>query len=88
VLILSGPRDESPGPYALWKWSGDASSAPVKVRDLTAPADSAPEAVIPYPGTKDVQVLFDMGAHLVSGTQCKDVSTSSQSFTDTVLHVD
>lgn len=88
VLILSGPRDESAGPYALWKWSGTAGSAPVKVQDLTAPADSAPEAVIPYPGTKDVQVLFDMGAKLVSGTQCKDLSASSQSFTDTVLHVD
>jgi hypothetical protein len=88
VLILSGPRDESPGPFALWKWNGDASSAPVKVRDLTAPTDSAPETVIPYPGTKDVQVLFDMGSRLVGGTQCKDLSTSSQSFTDGVLRVD
>ncbi|QSQ24405.1 DUF3616 domain-containing protein [Pyxidicoccus parkwayensis] len=88
VLILSGPRDESAGPYALWKWSGDASSAPVKVVDLAAPSESGPEAVIPYPGTKDVQVVFDMGAHLVSGTECKDLSASSQSFTDVVLHVD
>ncbi|PTL83229.1 DUF3616 domain-containing protein [Vitiosangium sp. GDMCC 1.1324] len=88
VLILSGPRDESNGPFALWKWSGDASSAPVKVMDLTAPSDSAPEAVIPYPGTKDVQILFDMGSHLISGTQCKDVSSSSQYFSDTIVHLD
>lgn len=88
VLILSGPHDESNGPFALWKWSGDASSAPVKVRDLTAPSDSAPEVVIPYPGSKDVQIVFDMGSHLISGTACKDVSSSSQYFNDVIVHVD
>jgi uncharacterized protein DUF3616 len=88
VLILSGPHDETPGPFALWKWSGDASSAPVKVMDLTAPTDSSPEVVIPYPGTKDVQVLFDMGSRLLNGTACKDLSSSSQSFTDVVVRVD
>ncbi|WP_163870949.1 DUF3616 domain-containing protein [Myxococcus eversor] len=88
VLLLSGPHDESSGPFALWKWSGDASSAPVKVADLTAPANSAPEAVIPYPGSLDVQVLFDMGSRLIGGTECKDVSSSSQSFSDVFIHVD
>jgi hypothetical protein len=87
VLLLSGPFDETPGPFALWKWSGDASSIPVKVMDLTAPLDSAPEAVIPYPGTKDVQILFDMGSRLVNGTACKDLATSSQTFTDMVVRV-
>lgn len=88
VLLLSGPYDESSGPFALWKWSGDASSAPVKVVDLTAPANSAPEAVIPYPGSLAVQVLFDMGSRLIGGTECKDVSSSSQSFSDVFIHVD
>lgn len=88
VLLLSGPHDESSGPFALWKWSGDASSAPVKVVDLTAPANSAPEAVIPYPGSLAVQVLFDMGSRLIGGKECKDVSSSSQSFSDVFIHVD
>jgi hypothetical protein len=87
VLILSGPHDESNGPFALWKWSGEASGVPVKVMDLTAPLDSAPEAVIPYPGTKDVQILFDMGSRLINGTACKNLSSSSQFFTDMVVHV-
>ncbi|QRO00221.1 DUF3616 domain-containing protein [Archangium violaceum] len=88
VLILSGPHDESNGPFALWKWSGDVSSAPVKALDLTAPSDSAPEVLLPYPGTKDVRILFDMGSHLISGTVCKDASSSSQYFTDVVVHLD
>jgi hypothetical protein len=88
VLILSGPHDESNGPFALWKWSGDVSSAPVKALDLTAPSDSAPEVLLPYPGTKDVRILFDMGSHLINGTACKDASSSSQYFTDVVVHLD
>ncbi|WNG50992.1 DUF3616 domain-containing protein [Archangium minus] len=88
MLILSGPHDESSGPFALWKWSGNASSAPVKVRDLSAPSNSAPEAVIPYPGSKDVQVVFDMGSNLINGTSCKDVSSSSQYFSDVIVRVD
>ncbi|WP_257453791.1 DUF3616 domain-containing protein [Archangium lipolyticum] len=88
VLILSGPHDDSNGPFALWKWSGDASSAPVKVLDLTAPSSSSPEGVIPYPGTKDVRLLLDMGSHQINGTDCKDASSSSQYFTDVIVHVD
>ncbi|RKH06282.1 DUF3616 domain-containing protein [Corallococcus sp. CA047B] len=88
VLLLSGPHDESSGPFALWKWSGAPGVAPVKVRDLSAPTDSAPEAVIPIPGTQDVQILFDMGAHLIGGGECKAASASSQSFTDLIVRVE
>ncbi len=88
LLFLSGPHDATDGPFALWRWSGVAGSAPVKVQDITAPAKSAPEAVVPYPGTLDVQVLFDMGAFQISGGDCKDASTSSQYFTDMIVHID
>ncbi|ADO72755.1 DUF3616 domain-containing protein [Stigmatella aurantiaca] len=87
VLILSGPHDESNGPFALWKWGGDASSVPQKVAVLTAPSDSAPEAIIPLPGTDAVRILFDMGSHLIDGEVCKDVPSSSQSFSDVVVTV-
>ena len=60
----------------------------MKVQDITAPAKSAPEAGVPYAGTLDVQVLFDMGSFQISGDDCKDVATSSQYFTDVILHVD
>lgn len=88
LLFLSGPRDASNGPFALWRWSGAAGSAPVKVQDITAPANSAPEAVVPYAGTLDVQVLFDMGSFQISGGDCKNAATSSQYFTDVIVHVD
>ncbi|WP_437281599.1 DUF3616 domain-containing protein [Sorangium sp. So ce375] len=88
LLVLSGPHDETNGPFALWKWSGAPASAPVKVQDLTAPANAGPESIIPYSGTNDVQVLFDMGSFQIGGKDCKDASTSSQYFTDVIVHVD
>ncbi|SEU37185.1 DUF3616 domain-containing protein [Stigmatella erecta] len=87
VLILSGPRDESNGPFALWKWGGDASSVPQKVVTLTAPSGSAPEAILPPPGTNEVRILFDMGSHLIDGAVCKDAPASRQFFSDVVVPV-
>jgi hypothetical protein len=40
-----------------------------------------------YDNTRDVQVLFDQGDHLISGTVCKDKSASSQFFSDVIVHV-
>ena len=40
-----------------------------------------------YDNTRDVQVLFDQGDHLISGTACKDKSWSSQFFNDVIVHV-
>jgi hypothetical protein len=87
LLFTSGPHDATDGPYALWRWSGVAGSAPVKVQDITAPGAGAPEAVVPYPGTLDVQVLFDLGSFPIGGSACKDVPVGSQYFTDVILHV-
>jgi hypothetical protein len=87
VLLISGPHDGGSGPFALWKWSGAAVDAPTKVQALTAPAGAAPEAVVPYPGTKDVQVLFDMGTFQIEGNDCKNASTSKQYFSDVIVHV-
>ncbi|MDC0708321.1 DUF3616 domain-containing protein [Stigmatella sp. ncwal1] len=87
VLILSGPHDESSGPFALWKWRGDASHVPERVWALSAPSESAPEAVIPIPGTNEVRILFDMGSHLIGGEVCKDVPASSQFFSDVIFTV-
>ncbi|OJH38799.1 hypothetical protein BON30_21470 [Cystobacter ferrugineus] len=87
MLLLSGPSDESNGPFALWRWSGIAGSAPVKVMDLSAPSDSAPETVIPSPASKDVRIVFDMGSHLIGGKACKDTSSSTQSFSDLIVHL-
>ena len=88
VLLIGGPKDATNGPYRLYKWSGVATDAPVAVTDITsAPSDSAPEALVIYDHTRDVQVLFDQGDHLISGTACKDKSASSQFFSDVIVHV-
>ena len=87
VLLLAGPKDGG-GPFRMYKWSGAPSDAAIAVQDLTsAPSDSGPEAIIVYENTRDVQVLFDQGDHLISGTVCKDKSSSSQFFSDVIVHV-
>lgn len=88
VLILSGPHDETNGPFALWTWTGAAGSAPIKAKDLTVPANAAPEAIVPYPGTKDVQVLFDMSTFPIAGGECSAAPMDQKRFTDVVVRVD
>lgn len=89
ILVLAGPHDGgAPGPFRLYKWSGVLGEAPALAMAITAPANSAPEAVVPYPGTKDVQILFDQGDALIGGTICKDTAAAQRRFTDTIVHVD
>lgn len=87
VLITSGPHDETNGPFALWTWTGAAGSAAVKVLDLKTPDNAAPEAILPYPGTNDVQILFDMSNALVGGAACADAAEDQKVFTDMVVQV-
>jgi hypothetical protein len=88
VLFLAGPQDDSAGPFRLYEWSGASSDLPVVVQEITdAPSDSAPEAIIPYPGTRDVQILFDQGDHEIDGDACKDADSSDQLFSDTIVSI-
>jgi hypothetical protein len=87
MLVIGGPIADA-GPVRLFTWSGDPASAPVAVQDLVGPAATAAEAVVPYPGTTDVQVVFDLGGLDVSGTTCKKLAASAQSFTDQIVHVE
>lgn len=85
MLIIGGPIADS-GAVQLFTWSGDPAAAPVLVQALPSPSLTTAEAVVTYPGTSDVQILFDAGGQLINGTACKDVSASSQSFTDQTIH--
>ena len=87
MLVLAGPSG-GVGTFALYTWSGDANAAPSRVRDISPPTDGSPEAIVTYPGTKDVQILFDMGDAQVGGVSCKDVADASKRFTDVIVHVD
>ena len=87
ILIIAGPHNGG-GPFKLYRWSGALDAAPEEVTTITAPADSAPEAVVAYPGTKDVQIVFDQGDALIGGVICKEVAADSRVFTDAIVHVD
>lgn len=88
VLVIAGPHDGANGPFKLYTWSGALTAAPTFVADLTAPADTAPEAVVAYPNTKDVQIIFDGGDAPISGGACKDAPVAARVFHDAILTVD
>jgi hypothetical protein len=87
VIVVAGPHAAG-GPFRLFKWSGRATDQPIAVADLTAlPSDSSPEAVITYPDSGDVQILFDQGEHVIGDDPCKDTSEEDRSFGDRIVHV-
>jgi hypothetical protein len=87
VLILAGPHD-SGGPFRIYKWSGELAVAPVLVGDVVPPGSSAAEAIVPYPGSKDVQILFDQGDAMIGGTTCKKAAPAARVFRDVIVHVE
>jgi hypothetical protein len=88
VLLIAGPQTDAVGPFRLYKWSGAAGDEPLAVADITGfPAASAPESLVAYPGSHDVQILFDQGDHVVGSGVCKDASETDQGFGDTIIHV-
>jgi Protein of unknown function (DUF3616) len=87
VLIIAGSH--APGTvFKLYKWSGVLTAQPTFVADIVAPADYSAEAVLPYPNTKDVQILFDGGDAMIGGVGCKGAPVASRVFRDAILTVD
>jgi hypothetical protein len=87
VLILAGPKDGGNGPFRLFRWSGKVGEAATLVQDLTAPSDSAPEAIVLFPNTHDVQITFDQGDHIIGSAVCKDNAVADKFFGDVIIHV-
>ena len=88
VLLIGGPQTDAAGPFRLFKWSGAAADAPIAVADITGvPTASSPEAIVAYPGSRDVQILFDQGDHDVGGAVCKNADESLRVFGDLIMHV-
>jgi hypothetical protein len=88
VLFIAGPQDDSAGPFRLYKWSGAVGDPPAVVQTIAnVPSLSSPEAIVTYANTRDVQILFDQGDHLIGSDACKDASSSSRQFGDAIVHV-
>src|SRR5262249_49783755 len=73
MFIVGGPAMDGP-PFKLYKWTGNPADAPLYVQDIVAPANSGPEAIITFPDSKYIQVLFDQGSFMINGAECKDGS--------------
>jgi len=88
VLIIAGPHDDASAPFRLYRWSGRPGDAPELVMDLAAPANTKPEGIVTYPGTKDIQILLDSDDVPTAGTTCDNASTTARSFADLIIHLD
>jgi hypothetical protein len=75
ILIVAGPHTGG-GPYALYTWT--PPGAPTRLTDITAPPQTAPEAVVTYDSA--VQIVFDGGDVVTGGVQCKDQAVAARSF--------
>ena len=87
VLIIAGPHNGGNGPFKLFSWTGVLTAAPTFVATLTPPAQSAPEAVVTYPNTRDVQIVFDGGDATIGGIGCRDAPVASRVFSDVIVTV-
>ena len=87
VLVLAGPHDAAAGPFRLYRWSGAPGAPAVFIRDLVVPADMQAETIVAYPGTADVQILFDADASRIGGTTCKDAPVADREFRDLIVHL-
>lgn len=86
VLIIGGSI-ASGGPFKLFTWTGALADQPVEVATITPPANSAPEAIVPYPGTLDVQIVFDQGDVIIGNTTCPNAPATDRAFRDLILSV-
>lgn len=86
MLIIAGPIGDG-GPVQLFRWTGDVATSPVRVQDLVDSRGGAAEAVVAYPGSQDLQIVFDDGGASVGGSECKKLATSAQAFDDLTIHL-
>jgi hypothetical protein len=87
LLILAGERATG-STFKIYKWSGASGAKPTAMATLTPPADHSAEALITYPNTLDVQVLFDQGDLMIDGNTCKKAMVAKKYFTDQIVHID
>ncbi len=87
ILVLAGPLDSN-GASKLYTWSGVTAEPARFALDVPINPTGHAEAVIPYAGSRDVQVLYDQGdAELGSGA-CKDAQVTDKVFHDVIVHVE
>jgi uncharacterized protein DUF3616 len=86
ALIVAGPSDGSDGPFRLYRWGGLGTPAMFD-RDLAVPAHAHPEAIVTYPGTRDVQLLYDGDGVQLGNNSCDNTSADQREFGDQIVHL-
>jgi hypothetical protein len=87
VFLIAGPHDGADGPFRIYRWSGAPGAAAVHVTDLSPPAGAHPEAIAMYPGSTDLQIVFDGDGVVTGGATCKDGPSANREFSDLIVRV-
>jgi len=88
VLLIAGPHDDAEGPYQLYRWSGQAGDLPYLITNLTVPPSAHPEAIVTYPNTTDMQILFDADNLAINGVPCELAEPTVRQFSDVIVRMD
>jgi hypothetical protein len=83
--LIGGPSGGA-GTFTLYQLAS-AMGTPTQRESIPSTLGS-PEAIVPYAGTADIQVVIDMGDANVGGVSCKDAAASARSFRDQIIRVD
>lgn len=81
-ILVAGPVDTETD-FALFSWSGSRTSVPRMMRRLPGGGGASPEGVAM--SRRGLVVVYDEGARLIDGEQCKHLSADQQSFTSVRL---
>lgn len=87
MLVLAGPHDDGDGPFKIYRWLPDSGTLEL-LTELLPPAGAHPEAIVTYPNTRDVQILFDNDNVLIAGTPCANAASDAQEFFDQIVHIE
>jgi hypothetical protein len=87
LLVLAGPHDDGDAPFRIYRWLPQSGTLEL-LTELLPPAGAHPEAIVTYPNTKDVQILFDSDNVLIAGTPCANVASDAREFFDQIVHIE
>lgn len=78
-LVLAGPSGTN-GTFKLFAWSGAPAEAPATIKDVPHSVGSNPEAIIVYPGSSRIQILYDEGENRIGDRPCKTCPAADKRF--------
>jgi hypothetical protein len=84
MFVIGGPVANA-NSFALYRWSGTTPPAVIQTLDASM---GAPEAVVSFDATKDVQIVYDMSDAMVGTSACRSAAPAQQLFRDLIVRTE